>query len=185
MAAQLDLNVVPTHNPKTIGIADMSIYDENQVISAPTIEVTPPGFGKVAIPFSPNEVNVLNSNNLKLTATLDASGLVPLPDGIWQLKYSIQPALENFVQRKFFRTDQIQCKYYQIFLTVDMTECESNNYCLPKSGQKPTQEQKLREIELMINGAISAANRGEDLLAMQMYNRANQMIDRFNVCKTC
>lgn len=186
MATILDLDVIPTHNPKTLGIADISIYEANQAINAPTLEVTPPGFGKVAISFNPHNINILNSNNLKLTATLDAAGLVNLPDGIWLIKYSIQPSLTKFVNKKFFRVDALLGKYYQIYLTVDLSDCSAEgSYCLPNSNNKKNQEVTLREIELMINGAIAAANRGEDQLAMDMYKRADLMIDRFNICQSC
>lgn len=183
--AQLNLNVVPTHDPKTMGIADTSIYDAAP--TGATLEVTPPGFGKVAITnFNPSSVNVFNSNNFGLSSTLITDELIILPDGIWKIRYSIDPSVKNFIQKKFFRTDQIQCKYYQIYLAVDLDDCSGEaEYCLPRSGRREEQEAKLREIEFMINGAIAAANRGEDILAMDMYRRADRMIDRFNVCKTC
>jgi len=185
MANQLNLNVVSTHDPKTLGIADTSIY--SAAPTGVTLEVTPPGFGKYAITtFNPSSVNIFNSNHVGLTSTLVTDELVPLPDGIWKLKYSVDPVAKSFIQKKFFRTDQIQCKYYSIYLAVDLSDCDSESeYCLPRSGRRPDQEEKLREIEFMINGAIAAANRGEDVLAMDMYRRADRMIDRFNVCKTC
>lgn len=183
MAAQLDLDIITTHNPKTLGVVDISLYDVGQNISAPTLEVTPPGFNKVAFPFEPGKVNIINSNNVKLTSTLNASELVNLPDGIWIFRYSIQPALKNFVQRKYFRTDNIQYKFYQIFLSVD-SECNDNDYCLTSKSKKD-QEKKLMDIKLMINGSIAAANRGDDSIAMQMYKRADSLIDRFNICKDC
>lgn len=185
MANQLNLNIVPTHDPKTLGIVDISIYDSEPF--GATLEVTPPGFSKVAITtFNASSVNILNSNNVGLTSTLITDELVPLPDGIWKLRYSVDPSVKNFVQKKFFRTDQIQCKYYSIYLSVDLSDCDSESeYCLPRSGRREEQEDKLREIEFMINGSIAAANRGEDVLAMDMYRRADRMIDRFNICKTC
>lgn len=184
MAAILDLNIVSTHNTKTLGVADISVYEPNQVISAATLEVTPPGFKKVALTFTPNTVNVINSNNLNITDTVNVDELVTLPDGIWLLKYSIQPSLTNFVQKKFLRIDNIQSKYYKILLSIDLDLCPDND-CLPTINHKDEQFIRLREIRLMIDGAISAVNNGEDLLAMNMYKRANSMLDRFNICKTC
>lgn len=182
----LDLNIVPTHNIKTIGIADMSIYASDVIIGA-TIEITPPNFSKVAAKFFPHEVNVFNSNTLKLSNVMEVDELLPLPDGIWRLKYSIQPATSSFVMKKFFRTEQIQCKYDNIFLSLDLNdEClGSDSYCLPQENRKKNQYQRLREIELMINGAISAANKGEDEYAMQLYKRADNLLTNFSNCKTC
>lgn len=178
----LDLDIIGTHNPKSIGIADITIYD-SEIINTPTIEVIPPGFGKVSLPFVPREVNIFNSNNLKLSNSQTSEGLSILPDGIWKVKYSFAPATTNFINKKFLRVDALMQKYFQAFLSIDFSDCADNDgYCQKSKKEK---EQKLREIELMINGAISAANRDQEIEAMQMYRRADSMIDRLDICKTC
>lgn len=181
----LDLDIIATHSPKTLGVVDISIYKTNQVINSPTLEITPPAFGKVSMIFTARDVNIFNSNNLKLSDSINADGLIDLPDGIWKFKYSISPATDNFIRKKYFRTDLIQNKYYQAFLEADFSECtDESSYCLP-SNSKKDKENKLREIELMINGCIAAANRNEDELAMSMYKRADGLLNRINICKTC
>lgn len=187
MSVSLDVGIVPTYNPKTLAIADLSIYGPSGQVSAPTLEITPPGFGKVALPFIPRAVNIFNSNNLKITDTLDTENLVPLPDGIWRLKYSIAPSLQVFVNRKYLRTDQLQTKYLKTFLTIDLSEsdCASELYCLPRKNHAGIRKiEKLREIELMINGAISAGNLGEDIYATELYKRANRLIELVT-CTKC
>lgn len=178
----LDLDIIGTHNPKTLGVVDITIYD-NDVINAPTVEITPPGFGKVSIPFVPREVNIFNSNNLRLSNVSTSEALSILPDGIWKVKYSFAPATTNFINKKFLRTDALMQKFYQAFLTIDFSDCaENDGYC---AKSKKDKEQKIREIELMINGAISAANRDQDIEAMQMYRRADSLLSRIDICKTC
>ena len=181
----LDLNVESTHNIKTLAIADMSFYANTP--SGATLEITPPNFTKVTIPFHFNEVNVYNSNTLKLSSVIDPDLLGPLPDGIWKLRYSIQPASTTFIQRKFFRTNAIECKYQNIFLSVDLfADCSTeSSYCLPNSNKYKNKIDKIKEIELMINGAISAANRGEDDYAMMLYKRADSLLTNFSNCQTC
>ena len=53
---KLDILVVPTYNTLTLGIADASTYPSTP--SAPTIQITVPGFGIVTLPFVPNDFNL-------------------------------------------------------------------------------------------------------------------------------
>jgi hypothetical protein len=46
--------------------------------------LTVPGFGKVTLPFVPNDFNIFNSTSLGLTELGDS--LVPLPDGVYTLR---------------------------------------------------------------------------------------------------
>ena len=77
---KLDILVVPTYNTYTLGIADASIYPNNPpAVSAPTIEITVPGFDVVSLPFLVNDFNIFNSLSLGLTTF--GQSLLPLPDG--------------------------------------------------------------------------------------------------------
>jgi len=76
---KLDILVIPTYNVEVLGIADASTYPVSPPVSSPTIEITIPGFGKVALPFEPNELNLFNSTSLGLSEVGDP--LLPLPMG--------------------------------------------------------------------------------------------------------
>lgn len=164
---KLDILVIPTYNSLTLGIADASTYDT--VPTAPTIEITVPGFGIVTLPFVPNDFNLFNSTSLGITAVGD--NLLPLPDGVYYLKYSITPAYVNYVDRTIIRVEQLQEKFDSAFMRLDMMECDR--------AIKTQQKVDLNSIYFFIQGAIAAANNCAVDQANKLYNQANKMLDNF------
>lgn len=164
---KLDILVVPTYNSKTLAVNDISVYPTTP--SAPSIEITVPGFGETNIPFNPGEINVFNSTSLGLTSLND--DLLPLPDGVYFLKYSITPAYKNFVQKSIMRVDQLQEKFDNAFMKLDMMECDR--------AIKTQQKVDLNTIYFFIQGAIAAANNCAIDEANKLYNQANKMLTNF------
>lgn len=165
----LDINFHNTHNINTLGIVDTSRYPSNFTIINPTIEITPPSFDKKNIVFHTNSFNIFNSNTLGLTC--GNCEYTPLPDGIWNVKYSVAPAAENFVERSFLRVDSLKAKMEKVFLSTDMTECDGN--------VKWQKMQEINQMEIYIEAAIAAANKCNNILAMHLYTIANKMINNF------
>ena len=165
---KLDILVIPTFNVQTLGVADVSIYPTPP--SAPTIEITVPAFGTVSIPFVINNLNIYNSTSLGITSGTDP--LLPLPDGIYYLKYSIAPAFENFVNKTIIRVDQLQEKFDRAFMRLDMMECDL--------AIKTQQKVDLNSIYYFIQGAIAAANNCAVDTANKLYAQASRMLDNFN-----
>src|SRR5882757_11114 len=174
----LDINIQPTHNPKTIGIADASIYEVNFTINSPTVEITPPGFPKVAIPFIPRSVNILNSNNLFITEVVDESFLTILPDGIYKVKNSIQPAVSTYVEKNFIRIDAIKCLYSKIRLSLQLDECTNCS-----SSEFKKKEKILQRVRLLIEGSVASANIFDDLDAMKKYKQAQELLRSISNCE--
>ena len=166
---RLDILVIPTYNSKTLGIADASTYPAAPPVTAPTIEVTVPGFNKVVLPFNINNFNILNSASLGLSSVGDP--LLPLPDGVYFLKYSVTPAYQNFVERSIMRVEQLQEKFDSAFMKLDMMQCD----LAIKTQQKVT----LNSIYYFIQGAIAAANNCAIDEANKLYNQANKMLNNF------
>lgn len=173
----LDINIVKTHNIRTIGIADTSVY-ATSIINGPVIEITPPGFKKVALDFTVKSVNIFNSNSLKITNACSEQDLSPLPDGIWKIKYSITPALDNYVEKSFMRTDYIRCMYDRAFLGIDMSNCVG---CT--SDLIHTKKNELQEIRLLIDGAVASANDCDEDGAMYKYRKAMDKLKRIKQCE--
>lgn len=167
MATKLDILVVPTYNTLTLGIADASTYVGTP--SAPSIEITVPGFGLVILPFNINDFNIFNSTSLGITAVGD--NLLPLPDGVYQLKYTVAPAYENYVDRTIIRVEQLQEKFDAAFMKLDMMECDQ--------AIKTQQKVDLNSIYFFIQGAIAAANNCAVDTANKLYAQANKMLNNF------
>ena len=167
---KLDILVINTFNAMTLGIADISTYPTDPpVVTSPTIEITMPGFLPVALPFVPQDFNVFNSTTLGLTPVGVAT--VPLPDGVYYLKYSVAPAYENYVDKTIMRVDQIQEKFDNAFMKLDMMECDS--------AIRTQAKVQLNSIWYMIQGSIAAANNCAVDTANKLYIQANNMLNNF------
>lgn len=166
---KLDILVIPTYNLETLGIADNSTYPVSPAVQSPTIEIDVPGFGLVSLPFNINDFNVYNSTSLGLTPV--GAPLLPLPDGVYYIKYSVAPAYVNYVQKTIIRVDQLQEKFDSAFMKLDMMECDL--------AIKRQQKVELNSIYYFIQGAIAAANNCAVATANKLYNQANIMLNNF------
>lgn len=176
MAANLQLDIItpPSYNVNLLNITDASVYPtEPAVVSAPSIEITVPGFGKQFLPFVPNKANIFASDTLGIT---EIGIKEPLPDGLYYLKYSVAPAYKYFVERTIMRVDKLQEKFDNAFLKLNIMECD---------GALKTQSSvTLNTINFFIQGALAAANNCSEQEALKLYNQANKMLDSF-VKKNC
>lgn len=170
-AVKLDLLIPETHDSKRMLIADVSKYPSPFTISNPTIEITPPGFPVVVLSYTANGFVVYDSMSLKITCSDVDCELIDLPDGIYNIKYSITPAWQYFVNKKILRINKLQEKLDRVYLKLDFMQCDE--------AIKEEDKEILDTIQLYINGAIAAANNCLDSLAMKLYNKALQFIDDF------
>lgn len=161
----LDFLIIPTYNTKTLGIADTSTYGDGP-IQSPTLQVEVPGFGKVDIPFIPNDFNVITSGMLELTPIGDP--LTPLPDGAYTITYSIYPAYSNSTTKSIFRVEQLQEKFDEAFMSLDIMEC---NGPLKKQSRED-----LLSVYFLIQGAIAAGNNCAIDVANKLYSQAAKQL---------
>lgn len=169
--ADLKLNfvVVPTYNTLTLGVADASTYPASPPVSAPTIQIDVPGFGVVTLPFNINDFNIYTSTNLGINDI--SGGMLPLPDGVYTITYSVAPAYENYVTKSIMRVDQLQETFDNAFMKLDMMECD----LAIKKQQKVT----LDSIYYFIQESIAAANNCALDTANKLYNQASNMLNNF------
>ena len=165
---KLEILVVPTYNTLTLGIADASTYPVSPAVTSPTIEITVPGFGVVSLPFNINDFNIFTSANLGLTPV---GGLLPLPDGVYYLKYSVTPAYVNYVERTIIRVEKLQEKFDNAFMKLDMMECDR--------ALKTQSSVQLNTINFFIQGAIAAANNCAEFESNTLYAQADNMLNSF------
>jgi len=166
----LDILVVPTYNTLTLGVADASTYDTDPpVVSSPTLEVTMPGFDPVFVPFNVNDFNIFNSASLGLSVV--GAPLIALPDGIYTLTYSVAPAYLNYVTKTIIRVEQLQEKFDNAFMKLDMMECDL--------AIKTQAKVDLNSVYYMIQGAIAAANNCAVETSNKLYIQADRMLNNF------
>lgn len=167
----LDLLILDTHNLSTLAIADISQYPTGFSIISPTVEIIPPSFPIATKVFTPHNLNVFNSNDLNLSCSTDLCQVFNLPDGYWQVKYSISPAQTNFVQKNFMRTEILQRKLSQAFMSLDLTKCDETI--------KDQEMREIDEINYFIQTSISAGNQCNPKLALDLYHIADRALDKF------
>lgn len=171
----LDILVTPTYNTLTLGIADASTYPTSPQIQSPTITIGIPGFDTVSLPFNKNDFNIINSASLGLSEV--GADLVPLPDGVYTLNYSVSPAYSNYVNKTIIRTEQLQEKFDNAFMQLDMMECDL--------AIKKQDKVDLSSIYFLIQGSIAAANNCAVDTSNKLYNQASKMLNNFmkNGCR--
>jgi len=162
----LDILVVPTYNSKTLGIADASTYPDPNTTTSPTIELTIPGFGIATIPFVQNDFNIFNSTIVGLTEVSDT--LLPLPDGLYTMTYSVTPAYTNYVTKTFMRVEQLQEQFDKVFMSLDMMECDR--------AIKQQAKVDLNTVYFFIQGSIAAANNCAVDVANKLYIQASKQL---------
>ena len=166
---KLDIIVVPTYNVLNLAVMDASVYPDNPpLVSGATIDIDVPGFGLVSLPFIIEELNVFTSSNLGISA---AGVSQPLPDGIYHLKYSTAPSTVNFVEKTIIRVDQLQEKFDEAFMKLDMMECDR--------AIKTQAKVDLNTVYFFIQGAIAAANNCAEVEANKLYQQADKMLNNF------
>ena len=152
-----------THSPHLLGVADASYYPTTPI--NPTIEITPPNTRKMVMPFAVGGMTTYNSNDLGITCEADFCSLVTLPDGIWEVKYSIAPSHEHNNTFKFIRVYNLNRRFEVAFLKTDLKECDTN--------VKEQDKEILDQINYFIQGAIATANDCNYTRAMELYHEAD------------
>ncbi len=163
----LDILVVPTYNTLTLGVVDASTYTVAPTL--PTIEITIPGFGVIALPFNAGEINLFNSTNLSLTPV--GADIVPIPDGIYTLKYYTSIPVTTFVEKNIMRIDQLQERFDSAFMKLDMMQCDE--------AIKNQQRIDLNSVYYFIQGSVAAANNCAIDASNRLYQQASKMLNTF------
>jgi len=167
----LNLLILETHDLRTLGIADYSQYPIGFVPVNPTIEIIAPSFPVSTKTFVPNSLNLYNSNDVGITCVTNDCFLTNLPDGYWQVKYSISPAQTYSVTKNFMRTNLLLQRFGEAFLSLDLDHCDL--------GTKEQDMRMIDEINYYIQTSIAAGNQCNPKLAIDTYNIADQMLKKF------
>lgn len=175
MIPQLDLAILDTHSLGSICIMDLSKYPIGWNSVSPTIQITPPGYETISLAFTPSSLQVYKSSNLGIVC--EWCDEVNLPDGIWNFKYSLYPAITYSVEKSFVKVDRLQAKFDEAYIMLDITECDNQIKKSDKEFLSITQD--------YIDGAIAAGNKCVDKLFNTFYTKATERINTFINNKSC
>lgn len=144
---QLSLEVLDTNNTRVIRISDTSLYSSDIPVKCGILEIRSPGFTQpVVIDVLPHFNLVLNGCTLGIQSTGCGTESYILPDGIYNIKYSVSPNDKVYVEYDYLRVTQTLNKYYNFLCDLELAACE------PEQDVKD----KLNELRL-IRSYIDAA----------------------------
>lgn len=174
----LNFNLLDWRSADTFVLADVSTYTSLPTTGHYSIQITPPGYTTINPPFTPGSVNVYKCADVGVTCS--DTGCTPLPDGIWDIQYTVLlPTTFNVpsasIELKFIKIDQIKCKYQHAFLQVDL-ECGCSN------PQYKRYMEELRAIKVYIDGSVAECNNSNYRLSSEYYHKADKMLDKLK-CK--
>lgn len=172
---KLDIIVIPNKNCKTLVIQDSSIYDINFPVTNTILEIKVPGqacfitFNLLAGWCS----KTFNCVDFNLCCGSDQVSI--LPDGVYELKYSIDPNVSTMIQGSHMRVCQIMSQYIRtigLFLS---------NKCNLRKKEIEEIEEDILEIKNYIECSVFAV---EDLFdntsGIELYNEASSKLNKFN-----
>lgn len=174
----LRLTIQDMRDQGSIAIADLSSYDGTPTSIA--LQITPPGWPTIGVPFTPGSVNVYKCGDLGIICAL--TDCCPMPDGIYAVTYTVTFANNppESITKTFIKVDQLECRQMNLFLKID-TDCDC------ETKEQRNYKEQLREVDLLKSGAVAAANDSDVLLASKLYTQADKWIDHIyaQFCSTC
>jgi hypothetical protein len=172
---KLDLIIPHNKNCKTLVVQDASIYDSNFPVTNIILEIKPPG-QSCFIPFTLLAgwcSKTFNCVDFNLCCIGDDVSV--LPDGIWEIKYSIDPNVSTMIEANHMRVCQLMSTYIKTIGVFLSNKCNYNK------KEIESIEKELLNIKNLIDNSIFAA---EDLLdnssAIELYNEASLRLNKFN-----
>lgn len=172
---KLDIIVNQNKNCKTLVVQDASLYDNITPVENIILEIKPPGqtcftsFTLLA-GWCAKTFNCLDFNLCCIGEEISV-----LPDGIWEIKYSIDPNITTMIEGSHMRVCQLMSTYIKTIGLFLSNKCNYNK------KEIESIEKELLEIKNLIDNSIFAA---EDLLdnssAIELYNEASLRLNKVN-----
>ena len=184
MAARhiLSLEVLDVKNLGILKITDTSVYSDKIDVDCETLHITVPGFNDpVAIDVIQGFDLVIDACDLYIQTSGCGSTLKDLPDGVYNIRYSVSPNDKVYVEYTHLRITSILEQWYRQLCQLEMAACE------PKEDVK----KDLKELQLIksfIDAAKSKVEYCHDVDAgMELYNYAKKKLDKFpdECCSSC
>lgn len=178
MISRLALQDVPSTDCRFLRFIDNSFYNPDIPVENGLLEITVPGYDcAVVFNVDPYFNTVLNSTLLQITNTNLDSQLIPLPEGVYKIKYSINPNSKLFVEYEYLRNCQQLSRYTKAVCNLLADRCDLT---------KKQFEEKRREL-IWIKELIDAAKymveeMGECKKGLELYNEANNLLGKLNDC---
>jgi len=175
----LSLEIPTVSNPCVLKIFDTSVYSPLVSVFNPRLEIVIPGFTYTSeLSFVPESSPTLTACDLGLQTENCGTSYVNLPDGIYGIKYIVDPSCQVYVSYNHLRITCALNRYEKILCNLSVADCD------PPAKVK----QKLRDLHL-IRMYLEAAKAKvetchENQEGMTLFNYAVRLLNKFE-CKNC
>jgi hypothetical protein len=175
----LSLEVPTVMNTCILSIFDTSVYSPLIPVTCPILNITVPGFAySVQIPVLENFNQTLTACDLNLQTQNCGISYTDIPDGIYIIKYSVEPSDIVFVEYNHLRITKALNRYNNILCRVDVADCD------PPFRIKQKLE-ALRIIRMYLDAAKSKVEFcHEPQKGMSLYNYALKLLMKME-CVNC
>lgn len=175
----LSLEVPTTMNNCILPINDTSVYSPLIPITCETLNVTVPGFSySNQIDVTSGFSQILTACDLQLQSAGCGETYLPLPDGVYIIKYSVSPNDLVYVEYNHLRITQALIRYNKALCDLDLAACD------PPAKIKEKLE-KLRLIKMYLEAAKAKVEYcHEPQKGMSLYNYAIKLLNKFE-CINC
>lgn len=177
---ELSLDVSNSTNTKVMRLFDTSHYYSDETIENYLIEVLPVNKSSwVSFNVAKNFSLALNSSNLRYKKASDASDLIALPDGVYEIKQSVKPNLFTVSHFYHFRITDLENRIKSERKKLLRDECKISR------EEYIMQRDTLRDIEEYAMSAKWTVEECADKKSgIELYTFANKLLDRYsNECK--
>jgi len=175
----LSLEIPTVSNPCVLKIFDTSVYSALVGVNRPRLEIVVPGFTYTSeLSFVPESSPTLTACDLGLQTENCGTSYVNLPDGIYGIKYIVDPECTVYVNYNHLRMTCALNRYEKILCNIDVADCD------PPAKVK----EKLKELHLIkmyLEAAKAKVETCHDNQAgMTLFNYAVKLLDKLD-CKHC
>ena len=175
----LSLEVPTVMNTCILSIFDTSVYASLIPVTCPILTITVPGFSySIQIPVLPNFSENITACNLNLQTDNCGVSYTDLPDGIYIIKYSVEPSDIVFVEYNHLRISKALNRYNNVLCRIDVSNCD------PTFKVKQKLE-SLRLIRMYLDAAKAKVEIcHEPQKGMSLYNYALKLLMKME-CVNC
>lgn len=182
----LSLEIPDTLNKCIFRVVDTSVYDPNIAVTCPLLQITTPGF---IHPVNFTEPQIFPGFMGNLTAcdlglqTADCNTVFyDLPDGIYIVKYSVEPKNLVFVEYNHLRATCAYNRINKIRCSLNLGACEPTSDVLQKLQQITLIEQYIKAAKAYVEDCHDPKK------GMELFKYAVKLIDKLSCstgCETC
>lgn len=174
MISKLSVAEIPSNDCKYLRLVDNSYYNPAIDPTNEILEITPPGYDCAVIFNVDHHFNsVFNSITLK---TYTAK-LVDLPDGVYHIKYSINPNEAIFAEMDMFRVCLLMSKYSKAICELFTKRC-----AITHKKFEEYRKQLIWIKELIDASKYLVEECCEIKAGIELYNEASTLLDELNSC---